>query len=695
VGIVTGTATSDVLNVTTNQNLGFTSTSPINLTDYLGDTIFGLGGDDQITGGIQGSSVFGGNGNDTLTAGTGIFVNTSLFGDAGNDTLYGARFRGDDVYLFGGTGNDTLINCVSGEAEGGPGADRIIGSIQDSARLSYRHSNAGVTINLAFNFATGGDATGDVFNGFSAVVGSGFDDKLYGSSRIDALSGLSGNDFLSGGIGGDYLNGGLGNDLLMGGDGDDNLVGGGGADTLYGGNGIDTIGFDGRALGAIVNLTTGLGGGSAAGLRVFGVENISGTDRNDSLTGNSGGNSLRGYYGNDTIFGGIGNDYLVGDDGLDRLYGGAGNDIIEGGFGADFIYGGDGIDTLTYNPYFNDDVSVNLKTGLSSGLDNAVDVISGFENAIGSAGNDLIIGNDFANILAGGDGGDTLQGGIGNDNVYGDDGIDTLLGNDGSDKIFGGLGNDFLYGGTGNDTLFGDSGQDTLYGGDGIDIAAYISDTLGIFVSLYDPGQNSGIAVGDIYFSIEGLAGSEGEDTLIGNIFDNVILGRGGSDFLNGYTGNDTQFGEGGDDIIYSEDGDDKLFGGAGNDQIEGGNGNDHLSGGIGQDNLLGELGRDVFVFSTVLDTGVDQASADVIADFNSVATDRIDLSLLDAKLATAVNDAFSFVAVGGFTASGQVIMLKSAGNTYVAINNDGDLSTDLMIRLNGLVTLDASDFIL
>ena len=181
----------------------------------------------------------------------------------------------------------------------------------------------------------------------------------------------------------------------------------------------------------------------------------------------------------------------------------------------------------------------------------------------------------------------------------------------------------------------------------------------------------------------------------VGDSAANLLLGGEGSDFLNGYTGNDTQFGQGGEDLLYGEDGNDALFGGNGNDRIEGGAGNDLLIGDSGRDVLIGGLGRDVFLFRSVLDTGVDQATADAIVDFNAAAIDRIDLSILDAKLATALNDAFTFVAAGGFTGSGQVLVLQSGGNSYVAINNDGDLSADLMIRLNGLITLDATDFIL
>ena len=59
-----------------------------------------------------------------------------------------------------------------------------------------------------------------------------------------------------------------------------------------------------------------------------------------TLTGTSGGNTLRGGNGNDTI---------DGRDGWDWLYGGAGNDRIIGGNGNDDLFGGAGADVFDYN----------------------------------------------------------------------------------------------------------------------------------------------------------------------------------------------------------------------------------------------------------------------------------------------------------------------------------------------------------
>ena len=79
------------------------------------------------------------------------------------------------------------------------------------------------------------------------------------------------------------------------------------------------------------------------------------------------------------------------------------------------------------------------------------DMLKGFENVVGSDGDDEITGDNMNNVLNGGAGGDTLNGGAGDDTLN------------------GGAGDDTLDGGAGADTLYGGAGDDTLSGGDGAD----------------------------------------------------------------------------------------------------------------------------------------------------------------------------------------------------------------------------------
>jgi Ca2+-binding RTX toxin-like protein len=79
----------------------------------------------------------------------------------------------------------------------------------------------------------------------------------------------------------------------------------------------------------------------AAQTPAYTMENIFGSDDNDTLFGTS---------GIDEIFGGYGNDILTGNDGDDLLRGGYGDDILNGGNGNDVLRGGDGDDVLSGGP---------------------------------------------------------------------------------------------------------------------------------------------------------------------------------------------------------------------------------------------------------------------------------------------------------------------------------------------------------
>jgi Ca2+-binding RTX toxin-like protein len=217
------------------------------------DSLLGGDGNDQLFGDAGNDTLYGGLGNDTLSGGDG---NDSLFGDAGNDSLIGGN--GDDS-LSGGAGNDTLDGGAGNDTlEGGAGADALYGGAgMDFA--DYHASGAGVSIDLANNIFSGGDAAGDTLSGIDGIIGSAFDDTLlgfdgedttpgsiytnvfYGGAGNDILDGRGGADSLYGGADNDTIYGGAGNDLIYGGDGNDVLYGGAGADTIYGGDGADTI----------------------------------------------------------------------------------------------------------------------------------------------------------------------------------------------------------------------------------------------------------------------------------------------------------------------------------------------------------------------------------------------------------------------------------------------------------------------
>ncbi len=360
----------------------------------------------------------------------------------GNDDIYG---RGGNDYFVGGDGADRL--------DGGEGIDTI----------SYEGSNIGVRMDILTRIGQGGHAQGDLLFSVENIVGSEFRDQLFGNLENNRLEGSGGNDLIEGRGGSDSLLGGSGNDVL---------IGGADGDLLDGGADIDTADYSASAEAVSVSLANGTAtGGDAQGDTLVSIENLRGSELDDVLEGDGATNILRGGRGDDNISGG------------------AGDDLIEGGRGADSLVGGDGSDTLDYS-ISAQAVSVSLATEVVSGGDAEGDTISGFENILGSAHDDVLTGDDNDNIISGNAGADQITGGLGLDTadysnsfagvtvdlatglgsgadaegdvltgieaLRGSNSADSLLGDDGANRFDGGLGNDIYEGRAGSDQyLFG------------------------------------------------------------------------------------------------------------------------------------------------------------------------------------------------------------------------------------------------
>ena len=492
------------------ENVGGSGYQDVLIGDDSANHLDGKDGDDELRG----------NGGDDM-----------LEGGAGADNLDGGT--GDDL-LSGGSGADLL--------HGGTGADQLNGG-SGVDWITYQGSDTGVTVNLADNTAEGGHAQGDVITEIENVIGTGYGDILVGNNADNQLSGYDGDDELQGKEGNDSLDGGNGADRLYGGDGDDELRGGSGADVLDGGDGVDWVSYQGSDRGVWVRLDSGRGGFGHADRDVLvDIENIIGSDHNDTLKGDEGSN------------------HLIGGGGDDKLWSSSGNDIMDGG---------DGDDRVNYysSPAA---VTVNLETGLGEGGHAEGDIYIDIERVTGSDFGDILIGDDSFN---------RLTGGKGDDEIHGNDRTDRLEGGDGADK---------LWGGDGADQLVGGDGADQLVGGDGRDLIYYLDSPVGVTVNLETGMGKGGYAEGDVLISIEDVGGSNHGDILIGNDSDNELDGNDGDDELHG---------NGGVDILRGREGADKLWGGDGNDSLSGNDGDDILHGGAGDDDLLGFEGNDIFVF--------------------------------------------------------------------------------------------------
>jgi Ca2+-binding RTX toxin-like protein len=216
------------------------------------------------------------------------------------------------------------------------------------------------------------------------------------------------------------------------------------------------------------------------------------------------------------IRGGDGDDFIDGrgsdtSDG-DRIYGDAGDDTIIAYAGGLHLGGAGGFDTVIFEGTGDNFVSFDLESGSKGGAATGV-VFIGFEQFIGK------------------NGGDTM---------YGDASIN---------KFVGGYGADYLDGRGGDDILVGGADADYLDGGSGaFDIASYEGSTR-VAVDMLFGIALYGDAEGDTLVNIEGLIGSNQNDTLLGDngvndieggAGDDTIAGRGGFDYLKGGAGNDS-----------------------------------------------------------------------------------------------------------------------------------------------------------
>ena len=426
-----------------------------------------------------------------------------------------------------------------------------------------------------------------------------------GTATAEMLSGTAQDDILSGGAGNDTLAGGAGHDILLDGPGSDLMTGGAGEDrfVLAADGQPDVItdfqpGVDRLDLSAWTGLTTAAqlvvetrpGGAEIRfGTEVLEIRSAAGTalsradvlwspilnltrapvaslpaapgdgsggpppQRDLSLAGGAGNDTLNGGNGNDTLDGAGGNDRLTGGNGNDLLIGGAGNDQLFGGAGQDRLQGGNGNDRLEGGTEDDD-----LRGG------------GGRDTLSGGSGNDSLSGDDSDDSLMGEAGDDTLTGGSGADTLDGGDGNDLLTGGSGNDRLLGAAGNDTLRGEEGDDTLVGWDGADVMDGGDGSDI--YMVDALDLVTDSGTTGSDRA--------QVSEAAG----------VALNLSAWR-GIERVNGFTGNDTLDAGGNPDALY-------LFGDAGDDVLRGGLGDDTLSGGPGADTLSGGAGNDLFLVS-------------------------------------------------------------------------------------------------
>ena len=516
------------------------------------DTIDGLGGDDTIEGGAGDDSLIGGAGDD------------ELFGGDGDDTLRGDL--GFD-YILPGAGTD----LVDGGADG--------------TQVSYNDAAGAVTINLETNIVNEAAGTTDTLINVFSVRGSAYGDSMIGSAANETFMGLGGNDTIDGGDGIDLVRY--------------------DRDFRYGGDGAVVVDL------SLGTATDGFGNTDS----LSNIENVRGTALGDFITGDAQDNQLDGRDGDDTLDGGAGDD---------RLIGGAGNDSLVGGDGRDDMGGGDGNDTIdasggsSESQGFGDIISAGLGINTVIGHQAAfedrhgggIDMI--FEDIGGASGGIYLeVNGSQGTGYAQGTG--SLTGQMSTSFTY----ADHFEGSMGADQMFG---SDFGSGpDQSNESWVGEAGDDTIDGGGGFDLVQYnleFDGTLGVMVNLETGVATDRFGDTDSLFNIEGAAGTEMADTLIGDAGDNFLDGRGGDDSIDGGAGDDVIVGGAGDDVIVGGD----------NDTIEGGDGNDTVRlGGLAADYSVSTIDGITTILSSteaLTLTGVEFVEfADETVDLNPAPT--------------------------------------------------------------------------
>lgn len=150
-------------------------------------------------------------------------------GTDASETLHGGAA---DDELEGGASNDVIDGGpgLFDHLHGGPGADFLHGGGGYFNSALYEDSTAGVWVDLITGIGRFGDAEGDVLIDIDGLIGSAYDDRLFGHNEHNIIDGMDGDDHLFGRGGFDRLNGWRGNDFLVGGPGNDVMTGGPGTD---------------------------------------------------------------------------------------------------------------------------------------------------------------------------------------------------------------------------------------------------------------------------------------------------------------------------------------------------------------------------------------------------------------------------------------------------------------------------------
>ena len=496
------------------------------------DSILGLDRDDTINGLDGQDFINGGSGDDIIDAG------------ADDDTITQSSFfqmgenagSGDD-FLDGGTGTDTVSYSFLGAAvtlggsgeilkDGGALGTDTIRNVETIIGDPTQNNRIDGTLNAGGNARFDIDLEPDmmfpvmprltvipevpnsffpapisftVFN-FNEVIGTINDDTIRGSQFDDTIAGAAGDDFISGRGGNDLLGGESGNDTVLGSGGNDTIVGDIGNDLIDGGGSNSPTGnvLDYSIVGGFgVTL-----GGSGVILKDGGVE---GTDTISSI---------------DTIVGDAFQSNVI-----DGELNASGNAFFDINLEEETLI----VNPLVANTFFPEPVSFN---------------VINFQDVVGTVNNDIIIGSSDDNVVVGSRGNDGLDG-LGGFDVLTYENLDNTSITLTAFGFVSKASNSGLLLGT--DSIDGFEVIEANSTGlrntvDGEDVQnAQISvdlDANSLSVVVFDADFPNPLDFTIVNF--DNVRGTAENDTIAGDLQDNLFLGSGGNDFYDGRDGVDT-----------------------------------------------------------------------------------------------------------------------------------------------------------
>ncbi len=542
---VYGTAQTDTITATGSSALTIVfngTVSTFSSGALTAINIYGYAGNDSIIINSLPSGISlraeGGDNNDTISIGSGVTQGTTLIGGEGNDTMTGGA--GNDIYVFdtdSPLGSDTVIDTRGGIDTLDFSGTTTRSITVDLSRTTSQIVNAALTLTLSAP-------------SIENVIGGSLSDVLTGNSLANLLNGGAGDDI--------YI---FDTDLSLGSDTINEVDGG-----------ADTLNFSGTTTRSVLidlSVATAQIGNAGLTLTLLSgstMENVIGGSLSDTFTGNSLGNVFTGGPGNDTYI--FDTDLSLG-----------GDTINEAGGGTDTInFSGTTTRRITIDlsqptlQVINSGLTLTLSSGTT--IENVVggslnDTFTGnslFNTFTGGAGDDtyifdtdLALGNDT--IVEAGGGTDTLDfSGATTRNIVIDlskaasqvvnsgltltlssgSTIENVIGGSLSDSFIGNSQANILTGGAGNDIYAFDTdltlGSDTIVeAGGGTDKLDFSSTTTrNITIDLSNAAAqvvNAGLTLTlSSDTTIENVAGGGGNDRFTGNTLDNIFTGGAGND---------------------------------------------------------------------------------------------------------------------------------------------------------------------